>query len=90
MFYRCSKKNNFGLNVESASFYCFGTVITKSLVKRMLTHFLRKTTAREVLFSSPSSEVSLPLSTVSELQSSASSSSSLEDDSSYLAETGTI
>lgn len=26
------KENNFGLNVERVSFYCFGTVITKSLV----------------------------------------------------------
>ncbi len=46
------------------------------------THFFRKTTAREELFPSPSSELSLPLSTVSEPQSSSSSSSSLEDDSS--------
>lgn len=45
-------------------------------------HFLRKTMAREALFPSPSSELSLPLSTVSEPQSSPSSSSSLEDDSS--------
>lgn len=46
------------------------------------THFLRKTTAREELLPSPSSELSLPLSTVSEPQSSSSSSSSLEEDSS--------
>uniref|UniRef100_A0A674P908 Proline dehydrogenase n=1 Tax=Takifugu rubripes TaxID=31033 RepID=A0A674P908_TAKRU len=57
----------------------------KSQAKRMLkeTHFLRKTTAKEVLFSSPSSELSLLLSTVSEPQSSSSSSSSLVEDSSY-------
>lgn len=43
---------------------------------------MRKTTAREAPFPSPSSELSLPLSTVSEPQSSSSSSSSLEEDSS--------
>lgn len=47
-----------------------------------LTHFFRKTTAREEVFSSPSSELSLPLSTESELQPS-SSSSSLDEVSSY-------
>lgn len=42
---------------------------------------MRKTTAMEELFTSPSSELSLPLCTVSELQA-PSSSSSLDDDSS--------
>lgn len=56
---------------------------TFHILKKKKTNFFRKTTARDAPLPSPSSELSLPLSTVSEPQSSSSSSSSLEEDSSY-------